>query len=60
VLHVVAGPVARVRLEAEQLGAAVTVEVHPERLAELALRAGETVYVAPRRARVFRADDYAI
>jgi sulfate transport system ATP-binding protein len=61
VLHVsAAGPVARIQLLAEQLGAAVTVEVHLERLAELALRAGETVYVSPRKARVFMAEDYAI
>jgi sulfate transport system ATP-binding protein len=61
VVHVSpAGAVARVRLHAEQLGSAVTVEVHPERLTELALKAGELVYVVPRRARVFAAGEYVI
>jgi sulfate transport system ATP-binding protein len=61
VLHITpTGAVARVRLLAEQLGVDIHVEIHLDRLAELALKSGETVFVSPRRARVFRTADYAI
>jgi sulfate transport system ATP-binding protein len=61
VLHVSpVGPVARVALHAEEVGAAVQVEVQRGRLEELGLEAGQTVFVAPRQARVFLTEDYAI
>jgi sulfate transport system ATP-binding protein len=61
VLHVApTGSVARVRLAAEQLGVDIHVEIHPERLAELSLKAGETVFVSPRRGRAFLTRDYEI
>jgi sulfate transport system ATP-binding protein len=54
VLHVnPAGPVARVHLHAPDVGASLHAEVSQERYAELGLRPGDTVYVAPRRVRVF-------
>jgi sulfate transport system ATP-binding protein len=60
VVHVnPAGPVARVHLHAPDLSAGLHVEVSQERYAELGLRAGDTVYVAPRRVRVF-ASPYGI
>jgi sulfate/thiosulfate transport system ATP-binding protein len=48
-----AGSVARVQLLAPEFAAAIHAEISLERYAELALRAGETVYVSPRRVRVF-------
>jgi sulfate transport system ATP-binding protein len=60
VVHVnPAGSVTRVQLEALETGEVVQVEVGPERRAELDLRPGETVYVAPKRVRVF-VPDYSI
>ncbi len=60
VLHVnPAGPLVRVQLAAVELGMPILVELHRDRLAELALRPGEIVYVVPRRVRVF-APEYAI
>jgi sulfate transport system ATP-binding protein len=60
VVHVrPAGAVARVHLAAGD-GTPVSVDVSPERCRELDLRPGATVFVAPRRARVFVPDDYAI
>ena len=54
VLHInPAGPLARVQLAAVGLGTPILVELHGERLADLALRSGEVVYVLPRRVRVF-------
>jgi sulfate transport system ATP-binding protein len=54
VLHVnPAGPVARVQLLALELEEVVHVELTRERYAELGLQAGDTVYVSPRRVRVF-------
>jgi sulfate transport system ATP-binding protein len=53
VLHVhPAGAVSRVHLAAED-GTTLSVEISPERYRELDLKAGDTVYVAPRNARVF-------
>jgi sulfate transport system ATP-binding protein len=60
VLHVhPAGSIARVHLRAEDGETALHVELSPERCEELALRSGDRVYVAPRRARVF-VPDYSI
>ncbi len=60
VVHVhPAGAVTRVALEALDTGAAIHVEVGPERWAELACRLGDTVHVAPKRVRVF-VPDYSI
>jgi sulfate transport system ATP-binding protein len=54
VVHVnPAGPVTRVELLALDSGSVVHVEVSPGRYAELGLKPGDTVYVSPRRARVF-------
>jgi sulfate/thiosulfate transport system ATP-binding protein len=60
VLHVnPAGPVVRIRVEAVDFGAVLQVELSPERYAELKIQTGDTVYVSPRRVRVF-VPDYAI
>jgi sulfate transport system ATP-binding protein len=54
VMHVnPAGPVARLQLVASELGMPILVELHRERLQELELRTGETVYVVPRQVRAF-------
>jgi sulfate transport system ATP-binding protein len=53
------GPVTRIQLQAEESGPQMQVELSPHRLAELNLQAGETVFVAPRRAHVF-VPDYTI
>jgi sulfate transport system ATP-binding protein len=55
-----AGSVAKVRVISEEFGIALNVDVSLERYGELQLNAGETVYVVPRRVRVFMPDDYAI
>jgi sulfate transport system ATP-binding protein len=47
------GPVAKVSLLAEDFGVGVQVDMSPERYSELALKAGDTVYVSPRKVRVF-------
>lgn len=54
-----AGSVARVQLHALDLDTVVHVDLPSARYAELALKAGDTVYVLPRRARVFM-PDYSI
>jgi len=60
VLHVnPAGSLVRVQLVAIELGMPILVELSRERLAELALKSDETVYVAPKRVRVF-VPDYSI
>lgn len=60
VVHVnPAGPVARVQLEAADTGAVLHVEIGRDRSEQLALQAGETVHVTPRRVRVF-VPDYVI
>jgi sulfate transport system ATP-binding protein len=53
-----AGAVARVHLAGND-GSALSVEISPERYRELDLKAGDTVYLSPRRARVF-VPDYVI
>lgn len=60
VLHVnPAGSVTRVQVLAVDFGVVVYVDVSPERYAELHLKAGDSVYVSPRRVRVF-VPEYAI
>jgi sulfate transport system ATP-binding protein len=54
-----AGSVVKVRLTAEAFGLVVNVDVSPAEFADLDLRANETVYVSPRRARLFM-PDYSI
>ncbi|MDR0788447.1 MAG: sulfate ABC transporter ATP-binding protein [Gemmatimonadota bacterium] len=51
-----AGPMARIDLERIEDGEAIEVVLSRERFEELELRAGETVYLVPRRLRLF-ADD---
>jgi sulfate transport system ATP-binding protein len=48
-----AGPVAKIGLAARDGGAEIQVELSPDRLAELDLKLGDTVYVLPKRVRVF-------
>ena len=60
VTHVnAAGPVVKVRVYAEDFGLVLTVDLPPERHAELALRVGDAAYVVPRRVRVFVEDQWA-
>ncbi len=54
-----AGSVVKVRLIAEQFGLLINVDVVPERYAALRLKAGEVVYISPKRARMFT-EDYVI
>jgi sulfate/thiosulfate transport system ATP-binding protein len=59
-LHVnPAGPLVRLQLTAVESGAPILAEMTRDRLAELQLQAGETVYVKPRQVRYF-APDYSI
>jgi sulfate transport system ATP-binding protein len=54
VVHInAAGPVARVHLQTLEHSLTVQVEVPPDRWANLNVKAGDTVFVAPRRVRVF-------
>jgi len=48
-----AGPVAKVFVSALDFGVGLNVEMSPERYGELALKMGDTVYVSPRKMRVF-------
>jgi sulfate transport system ATP-binding protein len=48
-----AGPVAKIFLHSADFGVGLNVELSPERYKELALKTGDTVYVAPRKVRVF-------
>jgi sulfate transport system ATP-binding protein len=60
VLHVhPAGSVTRVQLHALEFEREIHVDVSPSRYAELSLKAGDVVYVSPRRVRVF-VPDYVI
>jgi sulfate transport system ATP-binding protein len=54
-----AGSVVKVRLIVEQFGLLINVDVMPERYAAMRLKAGEVVYISPKRARMF-AEDYVI
>lgn len=47
------GSVAKVSLLSDDFGVDMQVDVSPERYAELGIKAGDTVYVSPRRVRVF-------
>jgi sulfate transport system ATP-binding protein len=61
VVHVnPAGAVTRVQLRPLDSEEMLQVDLSPARAAELSLRPGEAVYVAPRRVRVFVPDDYSI
>jgi sulfate transport system ATP-binding protein len=55
-----AGSVAKVRVASDEFGIALNVDLTLERYSELQLAAGETVYIVPRRVRVFLPDDYVI
>ena len=48
-----AGPVTKVFLLASDFGLGLNVEVSAERSHELALKTGDTVFVSPRKVRVF-------
>jgi sulfate transport system ATP-binding protein len=54
-----AGPVVKVRVHAADFGVLLTVDLTPDRYAELGLRVGDTVHVVPRQLRVF-VQDYSI
>jgi sulfate transport system ATP-binding protein len=54
-----AGSVAKVALSNAEFGVDLNVELSLERFSELGLRTGDTVYVSPRKARVF-APEYVI
>ena len=54
-----AGSVARVQLQVPDFDGPVQAEVSQDGLAGLDLKAGDTVYVAPRKVRVF-VPDYSI
>ena len=63
VVHVnPAQPVVKVRVHAEEFGLWLNVDVDRERYAELGLKVGETVYVSPKKLRLFVGgrDYYAI
>jgi sulfate transport system ATP-binding protein len=47
------GSVAKLSLVSEDFGVGVQVDLSPDRFAQLQLKQGDTVYVSPRRARVF-------
>jgi len=55
-----AGSVAKVRVVSDEYGLAMNVDLPLDRYGELQLCAGETVYIVPRRVRVFLPEDYAI
>jgi sulfate transport system ATP-binding protein len=54
------GSVAKVRLESQESNLELNVEINLDRYAELALKPGDLVHVAPRRFRVFIPEDYSI
>jgi sulfate transport system ATP-binding protein len=54
-----AGSAARIQVVAEESGALLSVEISLEQFRQLALKPGDTVFVSPRRVRVF-VEDYAI
>ena len=54
ILHVnPAGPITKLRLETREGDQSLNADISPERFAQLALKAGDTVFVSPRNARVF-------
>jgi len=61
VLHVTpAGAVTRVRVAAEDYPVDLNIDLGKDRFQQLGLRVGDLVFIAPRRVRLFTADDYAI
>jgi sulfate transport system ATP-binding protein len=54
-----AGSIVKVRLIAEQFGLSINVDLAPDRYFALGLKAGEIVYISPKRARMFT-EDYVI
>jgi sulfate transport system ATP-binding protein len=54
-----AGPVVKVRVHAADFGVLLTVDLTPDRWAELGLDVGDAVHVVPRQVRVF-VQDYSI
>jgi sulfate transport system ATP-binding protein len=54
------GPVARIALRAAETGGDIQVELSAARYAELQLRTGESVFVSPKRVRVFMEPEYVI
>jgi sulfate transport system ATP-binding protein len=54
-----AGSAARIQVLTEESGAVLSVEISLEQFADLDLKPGDTVFVSPRRVRVF-VEDYAI
>jgi sulfate transport system ATP-binding protein len=55
-----AGPVARIALRSSETANGIQVDLSAARFAELQLRAGESVFVAPKRVRVFMEPEYVI
>ena len=57
-----AGSVAKVRVFSEEFGLALNVDLNLERYAQLRIKTGDRVFVAPRNVRVFmpEAPDYVI
>ena len=57
-----AGSVAKVRVYSEEFGLALNVDLNLERYAQLGIKTGDRVFVAPRKVRVFMPDapDYVI
>jgi len=55
-----AGSVVKVRLISDEFGLVLNVDVERGRYTELALNAGDKVYVSPKKVRVFAQPDYAI
>ena len=47
------GPIAKIQLRAQDFGVDLNVELTSERFAELQLKAGDRVFVSPRKVRVF-------
>jgi sulfate transport system ATP-binding protein len=54
------GPVARIALRAAETGNDIQVELSADRYAELKICAGESVFVSPKRVRVFMEPEYVI
>jgi sulfate/thiosulfate transport system ATP-binding protein len=55
-----AGAVTKIRLHAETSHSELNAEINRERCAELGLKPGDTVHIAPRQFHVFMEEDYAI
>jgi sulfate transport system ATP-binding protein len=54
-----AGSIVKVRLMSEEFGILVNVDLVPERYQTLGIKAGEKVFISPKKARIF-VDDYSI